>query len=205
MSGFPLLLHGERVLALVVGGGPVAHRKAMALLRSGATVRVVAPRMTQPLRDVASERPAAKLELIERAYQADDIADATLVVAATDSRTVNARVAADARARARLVNVADRPSEGNCATVAVHRAGPLIAGISAGGVPRAAARVRDQVAKRFDDRYAVALTALSELRSRLLADGEDDAWHEAEHELIGADFCDVVESGMFAERMAKWA
>jgi precorrin-2 dehydrogenase/sirohydrochlorin ferrochelatase len=204
VSGFPLLLHGERVLALVVGGGPVAHRKTMALLGSGASVRVVAPRITQPLRAAASERPARKLELIERAYDADDISDAMLVVAATDSRTVNARVAADARARARLVNVADRPAEGNCATVAVHRAGPLIAGISAGGVPRAAARVRDQVAKRFDDRYAVALTVLCELRSRLLADGDDDVWRDAEHELIGPDFCDVVESGTFGERVAKW-
>lgn len=206
MSGYPLLLSGERIAVLVVGGGPVAHRKTMTLLESGATVRVVAPTIAAALREAAARVPTPKLTLVEHAYETADIADATLVVAATDSRAVNARVAADARARARLVNVVDAPEEGNCVTVAAHAAGPLVVGVSAGGVPRAAARVRDAVAERFDGRYAAALAVLGGLRARLLADGAQDhhLWSDAEHELVGPDFCETVESGVFAERVARW-
>jgi siroheme synthase-like protein len=199
VSGYPLLLSGERIAALVVGGGPVAHRKVMALLESGATVRVVAPTITAPLREAAARAPALQLTLVERAYQSDDIADATIVIAATDSRTINARVAADGRSRARLVNVVDAPDEGNCVTVAAHRAGPLVVGVSAGGVPRAAARVRDAVAERFDERYAIALAALDRR-----AGGDARAWSDAEHELVGPDFCATVESGAFADRVTRW-
>ena len=66
MSGYPLLLEGSRIGALVVGGGRVAHRKAMALLESGAAVRVIAPEITSPLREAAVHWP--RLVLVERAY-----------------------------------------------------------------------------------------------------------------------------------------
>jgi siroheme synthase (precorrin-2 oxidase/ferrochelatase) len=42
VSGFPLLVEGAALPVLVVGGGPVAVRKANALAASGAKVRVVA-------------------------------------------------------------------------------------------------------------------------------------------------------------------
>lgn len=205
MSGYPLLLHGERVIALVVGGGVVAHRKVEGLLACGATVRVVAPRIGAALRAAATRTAPPRLTLIERAYESADIANATIIVAASDSRAVNRRVATDGRARVRLVNVADAPTDGNCATVAAHRSGPLVVGVSAGGVPRAAARVRDAVAARFDGRYAGALADLRELRARLLAVGDAGAWRDAERTLIGPDFCAAVESGVFSERMAEWA
>ena len=79
-----------------------------------------------------------------------------MVVAATNVRAVNARVAADALACGRLINVADRPEDGNCVTVAAHHAGALVIAVSAGGVPPVASRIRDAVAERFDARYAEA-------------------------------------------------
>jgi precorrin-2 dehydrogenase/sirohydrochlorin ferrochelatase len=190
VSAYPLVLDGARIRALVVGGGVVAHRKAAALLESGATLRVVAPSLSPEMR-LLVDHP--RVTVSEREYDTGDIADATLVVAATDRREVNARVAADAHANARLVNVADEPAEGDWVSVAMHRAGPLVIGVSVGGVPTAATRIRDAIAERFDRRYVSALTALIALRRQVLDAGGTDAWRQVDRELVGPDFCERVE------------
>ena len=201
MSALPVVLEGSAVTALVVGGGAVATRKARALAEAGAAVRVVAPEMSAAMRELAAGFPLA---LAEREYEPGDVADATLVIAATSSRAVNARVAADAHRLRRLVNVADAPEEGSFVTAAVHRAGDLVISVSAGGVPGAAARIRDAIALRFDARYASALAALGAVRRRALATPGGGAWSEGARALLGADFCAAVESGAFEERVAAW-
>jgi precorrin-2 dehydrogenase/sirohydrochlorin ferrochelatase len=191
VSAFPLVLDGERIRALVVGGGAVAHRKAAALLDSGATLRVVAPTLGPAMSALVAHD---RVTLSQREYETTDIGDATLVVAATDRREVNAKVAADAHAQARLVNVADEPAEGDWVSVATHRAGPLVIAVSVGGVPTAATRIRDAIAERFDRRYAGALTALIALRRQVLDAGGTDAWRQVHRELVGPDFCERVET-----------
>lgn len=201
MSGFPILVEGSAIDVLVVGGGTVASRKAAVLIEAGARVRVVAPQVSDALRALAG---AGRVLLLERRYERGDIGDAHLVVAATDDRAVNAAVTADAHAAARLVNVADAPADGSFATMATHRSGALVFGVSAGGVPGAAARIRDALAGRFDARYARALEALSRLRRTLLDRGAAAEWRARAGEVIDADFCERVENGAIVERVDAW-
>ena len=202
MSGLPVVLDASRLDALVVGGGAVATRRATALARRGARVRVIAPRIAAPLHALAAAEPRVRLD--ERPFAAGDVGDAQLVVAATDDRAVNAAVAAEAHAAGRLVVVADAPDEGNCAFAAAHAAGDLVIGVNAGGVPGAASRVRDAIALRFDARYGEAVRRLAELRRSLLGAGRRDEWTRAAAELVGDDFCDSVERGEFGARAAAW-
>jgi len=202
VSAYPLMLDGAQLRALVVGGGAVALRKTRGLRAAGASVRVVAPALDDALAALAAGD--AMVSAARRPYAPGDIADAALVVAATGDRAVNARVAADARAAGRLVNVVDAPAEGNCWTAAVHRAGDLVVAVTAGGVPAVAARVRDAIAARFDARYGRAASRLAALRTRLLADGRDAEWRTASSVVVGDDFCAAVESGAFDERVARW-
>lgn len=201
MSGYPIVLKGSAIEALVVGGGPVAARKARALLDSGARVRVVALEVGTVMRELAAG--TERLTIAERAYVTGDVGTAQLVIAAAEAR-VNARVARDAGAAHRLVNVASAPDEGSFVTPAVHRAGALLVAVVAGGVPRAAARVRDAIALRFDSRYAEAVDQLGALRRRLLTADARDAWRSASDALVGDDFCDAVEHGDLAGRAASW-
>lgn len=200
MSAFPIALNGQRVRALVVGGGSVGTRKALALVDAGASVRVVAPEVSAGL---ARAEEAHRLTILRAAYAPDILGDATLVIAATGSRDVNSLVAADARERGMLVNVVDAPDEGDFHSMAVHRRGELTIAVSTGGVPGAAARIRDSLARRFDERYENALAALHRMRSRLRA-ADSDAWQRAADDLIGEDFCDSVEAGTVPERVAAW-
>ena len=205
MSGtfsLPLVVDGSQITALVVGAGTVATRKVLALRDGGATVRVRAPRVSD---DLMRRAAGDEHVLIERlAYDESSIGDAMVVVAATDDRTLNLRVAADARRAHRFVLVAGEPAAGNCAMPAVHRSGDLVVAVTTGGVPRASARVRDALARRLDNRYAAAIHAVARLRQRLLADNDRAAWHAAADALLADDFCESVENGAFSERLAAW-
>ncbi|HEY4216947.1 MAG TPA: NAD(P)-dependent oxidoreductase [Gemmatimonadaceae bacterium] len=202
MSSYPLMLDGDTLDAVVIGGGVVGTRKALALLDSGASVRVVAPSVSDALQSAAAAN--GRLTIRHGHYATTDLGAATLVVAATDDAATNAAIAADARAAGRLVNVASAPELGNCATPAVHRSGDIVVAVTTGGVPRAAVRIRDAVARVFDGRYASALHELSALRKRSLDRGDRARWADASAALIGKDFCAEVESGAFAERLAEW-
>jgi len=201
VSGVPVLLEGAALDVLVVGGGPVAVRKAAAFAVAGASVRVIALAPTPAMRELVR---TVGVSLSERAYERGDIGGAALVIAATNEPATNAAIAADARASSRLVNVADAPEDGSFATMATHRAGSLVVGVSAGGVPGAAARVRDAIARRFDERYGRAIAGLATLRRSMLHRGASAEWRALAADVIDEQFCDAVESGTLDERVAAW-
>jgi siroheme synthase-like protein len=203
VTGLPIVVRGADVHVLVVGGGAVGTRKALAMLDAGFRVRVVAPEVSAALLGRAATDPALHVEA--RAFERDDVRAAALVVAATDRRDVNAAVAEAAAERQVLVNVADEPDAGSFQSAALHRTGPLLVAVSAGGVPTAAARVRDAIAGRFDARFGDAVARLGALRRALLADGRRARWQEAADALVGDDFVTSVESGAFEERVRRWA
>ncbi len=200
MSDFPIALHGERITAVVIGGGAVGTRKALALVDAGASVTVVAPLVTAELEEAERVR---RVTVLREAYRVEHLERATLAIAATDSREVNAQIAVDANARGKLVNITDYPDEGNFHTMALHRSGDITIAVSSGGVPGAAARIRDAIAERFDARYERAVSALRGLRTRLTASG-DQGWRAVAPKLIDEEFCSSVEDGSFADKVDSW-
>jgi hypothetical protein len=76
--------------------------------------------------------------------------------------------------------------------------------VTTGGVPTAATRIRDALGRVIDDRYANAVRELATLRQSLLDRGERDRWTDATTTLVGPDFCEQIESGCFASRIAEW-
>jgi len=204
VSAFPVTLEGSSISALVVGGGSVALRRVRSLVDAGARVQVVAPSIDPRLEELASAN--SRVTLTRAEYDAAQLAAVNFVVAATDRPDVNAGIAADARAKALLVNVVDAPDLGTCTIPAVHRAGDgeLVVAISAGGVPAAATRIRDEIARIVDERHGRAVAALLELRRSLLDRGERGRWREASEQLVGPSFLADVGSGRFSERLGEW-
>lgn len=201
MKAYPIVLHGRAIRAVVIGGGEVAARKVFALLDAGADVHVVAPEISAEL-DAASDHKS--LRVTRAAYDAQQLGNATLVFAATDDPGVNARIAEDARNAGKLVNVVDAPSTGDFVTPAVHRSGDIVISVVAGGVPKAATRIRDLIAQSIDERYGRAISALSGLRRDLLGRGDRAAWRHASSELLGSAFYDDVESGRLSAKVDRW-
>jgi uroporphyrin-III C-methyltransferase/precorrin-2 dehydrogenase/sirohydrochlorin ferrochelatase len=90
---------------LVVGGGPVAARRAKGLLDAGARVTVVAPVASSVLRDLAD---AGLLTWDPRPYLPTHVDGVWFVQTATGDPAVDTRVSADAEAqRIWCVNASD--------------------------------------------------------------------------------------------------
>lgn len=159
-----LQLDGQR--AVVIGGGPVAAQRARLLRAAGADVVVVAPKVNAEL---AARAARGELRWEAREVVEEDIAGA-IVMAAVDDRAVSAQIAAWARARRVLVNVADEPAWCDLYVPAVHRDGPVQIAVSTGGEgPGMAARARDLLAAALPAGLAEAVRRFGALRRAVRA------------------------------------
>lgn len=149
-------------LCVVVGGGSVALRKATALLQSGARVRVISPELHE---NFGQLHETGRIEHVARAYAHGDLAGATLAIAATDRRDVNAQVAEEARLHGILCNIADDPEGSDFHTLAaVWRGDVLLAASTGGESPALAAHLRRKLEATFGPEYAVLAERLGHLR-----------------------------------------
>ena len=132
---------------VLVGGGPVAARRARGLVDAGAAVVVLAPWVCEDLADLAA---AGRIRWRPREYAgAGDLDGAWLVHTATGDPDVDETVAADAEA-ARLWCVRADDAESSAAwTPAVASVDGVLVAVSAGGDPRRARALRDAVRTRL--------------------------------------------------------
>jgi uroporphyrin-III C-methyltransferase/precorrin-2 dehydrogenase/sirohydrochlorin ferrochelatase len=132
---------------LVVGGGPVAARRAKGLLDAGARVTVVAPVASDALRELAA---SGLLTWKPRTYLSSDVDGVWFVQTATGVAAVDAQVAADAEAqRIWCVNASDHEASAAW-TPAVAVVDDVKIAINAGGDPRRAMALRDAVATALE-------------------------------------------------------
>ncbi len=130
MDFLPLFHHVQKQPVLVVGGGPVAARKAHLLIEAGAMVTLVAPALSDAAQALVDQ---ALVRWIESKYKPEHLGDMQIVVAATNDRVVNHGVARDAKERRLPVNVVNYPDVGSFIFPAVIDRSPVVAAISSSG------------------------------------------------------------------------
>ncbi len=160
MKHLPLFLNIKDSRGLVVGGGAIAVRKVDSLLRAGAKVRVIAPQLAAELQVL---RDAGELEHLSRPFEDADLDGCRLVIAATDQRDVNRRVAELAKARAIPVNVVDRPDDGDFIMPSVIDRSPVVVAVSTGGSSPVLARL---VRARLESMLPAGYGRLADLCAR---------------------------------------
>ena len=161
-------------MCVVVGGGEIARRKVQGLLAAGARVRVIAPHLHQELQENTA------IELICRSFLADDLAGALLAFAATNNPQVNADVAACARKKGTLVNIADDPEGSDFHLPAILQRGALTVAVSSGGgSPAFAAQLRDHLAAELGVEWQSFCAIASALRQKRLTGGGASAYNRA--------------------------
>jgi len=124
--------------ALVVGGGTTARRKVGSLLRAGPAVTLVAPRLTD---DLARMAAAGQFRHLERNFEPADIEGMKLVIAATDDREVNRRIARLATAADIPVNVVDDPDACTFLLPSIIDRDPVVVAVSTGRASPVLARL----------------------------------------------------------------
>ena len=167
MSLFPIFVKLRGRLVVVIGGGEIAAGKIDGLLRAGAKVRVVAPEVNaafiEPIR-------SGKVEWVAREFQAQDLAGARFVIAATSAPGVNAVVYHEAETRGILCNAVDDIENCHFYYGSVVQRGDLQIAISTNGKsPALAQRLRQELEQQFGPEYEVWLEWLGAARELLRA------------------------------------
>ena len=145
----------------------MASRKVGKLLQAGAEVVVISP-------EVLPELAGMDVEIRHRTYEYGDLEDANLAFTATGSRKVNAAVAREAKERGVLINVADRPAEGDFAVPSTLRRGGLQVAVSTGGAsPTLARRIRGELEDAFGPEWAGVVEDFDAARRSGGATGQD--------------------------------
>lgn len=151
MALYPVFLKLEGRKVLIVGGGKVAEEKTYAVLRSAKDVTVVAPEITPRMQDWAKE---GLLRHVAGEYQPGMSGEFFLVIACTDSETVNHAVYAEAQKAGVLCNAVDDPAYCDFYSPAVVSRGDFQIAVSTGGrSPALAQHVRKALEQEFGPEY----------------------------------------------------
>lgn len=170
---YPVFLNLTGKGCLVVGGGRVAERKCLSLVKAGAKVTVVSPELTAGL-EICKRK--GLLKHIPRSYRRSDIKSAFIVIAATNSEEVNKTVFSDAKSASpdKLINIADNPAMCNFIVPSVVKRGLLTIAISTGGAsPAIAKTIRKELQERYGPEFSRYLTRVKKARTKALADMPD--------------------------------
>lgn len=167
MKLFPIFADLKDRRVLVVGGGAVAERKALALLEAAAVVVVGAPALTPALTALAAD---GRIHHLAGRFDPAWLDEVWLVVAATDDRAVNAAVSEAAGARRIFSNVVDDPELSSFQVPSIVDRSPVIVAISSSGVaPVLARRIRERIESLFDHTLGQLAGLAATYRKRIRA------------------------------------
>jgi len=162
-SYYPAFLNLKGKKTVVIGGGKVAERKILALLKTGANITVISPEITKR---IAREKLRGSLKHIPRQYRKGDVKNTFLVIAATDSEEINKKVSEEAPC---LVNVVDIPSLCNFIVPSVIQRGLLTIAVSTSGVsPALSKSIRKELKKLYGPEFAEYLRILKKIREKAM-------------------------------------
>jgi len=177
---------------LVVGGGEVAVRKIEILLDYDCSITVVAPSAAEKVEYFAG---SGRLKLEKREYASPEAGGYGLVVSASDSREVNAAVAADCSATGVPVNVVDDPKLCSFTFPAIVRRDNLTVAVSTDGkAPFLAAHLRAVLEDVFPERWAKIAAAAAVFRRKARERWPKDRERQMEcyERFVGADWKEIL-------------
>jgi precorrin-2 dehydrogenase / sirohydrochlorin ferrochelatase len=162
----PVLIDLKYYPVLIIGGGRVAERKVLTLIRAGASIRLVSPTITARLSALVRR---GTIERVPRRFRFGDLKRAALVYVCTSDASVSRLIGSWAKREGKLVNLADLPEQSSFFVPATVNRGDLMIAISTcGKSPALARKVRIELAERFGEEYGDLLRILGAVRRRLL-------------------------------------
>jgi uroporphyrin-III C-methyltransferase/precorrin-2 dehydrogenase/sirohydrochlorin ferrochelatase len=164
-SSLPILLRDPKILLL--GGGPVATRKARVLAENDINFRVIARQCNDEIFEYSSD-------VVCRDIQRCDFDGFNIIVDATGSEAVGRMLHALRSRRFVLVNRVDRPDECDFYFSSLLRYGPLKIAVSTDGAsPGAGQVVRDKIARMLPAELGEILDGIATRRKQGVIDPEN--------------------------------
>ena len=111
MSYLPLFIETTGKKCLIVGGGKVASRKLIPILKAKMKVTLISPEVIEEIE--LNFQKNKNLKIIKRKFEPEDIEGQFLIIAATNEKTTNQRIAKLSKDNNILVNMAEDSLSGN--------------------------------------------------------------------------------------------
>lgn len=165
---FPVFLKLEQMQLLIVGGGYVGLEKLNAVINNSpkTAIRLIAITISDEIKQLANAY--ANIQLIERAIEADDLDSPDIIIVAVNDRAVSEWTYTTAKAKHKLVNVADKPDLCDFYLSSVVTKGNLKVAISTNGKsPTIAKRLKEIFSHALPDQIDDLLDNMSSIRNKL--------------------------------------
>ncbi|MGS5041311.1 NAD(P)-binding protein [Staphylococcus saprophyticus] len=150
MPFIPLMIDISNKRVVIVGGGQVAERRIATLVNYTTHIKVISPSLTVALYHRYEQ---GEMSWCAKAFEVNDIAEADLIIAATNDNRVNQQIAASKPQHA-LLNMTSKAHTGDVVFPSILRRGRLTLSISTNGAsPTLTAQILEEFKARFDLSY----------------------------------------------------
>ena len=171
---YPVFFKLDKLKMLVVGAGEVGFEKMHFILKSSpnANIDIVAPWASQEILEILEEGKY-NITWIKKEFDPTDIDGHDLIIAATNLKEVNHQVHAAAKAKSKLINVADTPDLCDFYLGSIVTRGNLKVAISTNGKsPTFAKRFRQLLEDVLPENTGELLQNLKVVRDQLVGNFE---------------------------------
>lgn len=168
---FPVFLKLNQLRLLIVGGGYVGMEKLQAILSNSpeAKIVLVATEISAEIKELVKAYPA--VSLIERPYALSDFDNIDIAIVAINDAVISSQVAADAKSKGILINVADKPDLSDFYLASIVQKGNLKIAISTNGKsPTIAKRIKEVLNETLPGEIGDLLTNMQNIRNKIGGD-----------------------------------
>lgn len=194
MVYYPICLNLKDKKCVVVGGGEVAFRKVKSLLEAQSNVTIISPEINLSLKELVKKN---KVTYLNQEYKSEYIEkDTFLVIAASNNKRLNAKIAKDANKSNLLINVVDSPKLCNFIVPATFHRGKLIISVSTSGQsPTLARKIKEDLQNIYGVEYEILVDLLGKLRTEVQAKYKDEESRRLFWEnLVNSDLIEYITS-----------
>ncbi len=173
MNFYPVQLHLRGRQVVVIGGGKVAERKISGLLGTGSEIAVISPDITEKIKEWMR---MGRVKWLNKAFAPTDIAQAFLIIAATNNPDTNAAVKR-ASSPHQLLLMVDNPEDSDFILPSVINRGKLTMTVSTSGAsPILAKNIKRDLANQYGPEYKDYVDFLFECRKWILQEIHDPSF-----------------------------
>lgn len=137
MKYLPIFYDLKNKSCIVIGAGGIAARKVELLNKAGANVTVISPQISGEMIRFHADK---LIQWKQQSYQAGDLSEASLVIAATNNSAVNEAVSIEAESLKIPCNVVDNPDLCSFIMPSIINRDPVQIAVSTGGASPVLAR-----------------------------------------------------------------
>ncbi len=168
---FPVFFKLEQLKVLLIGGGAVGVEKLNAVLQNSpnTSIKLISITFHPEIKTLAKKH--TNIILIERPFMSEDLDGIDLVIVAVNDKQVSQSIQREAKAKGKLINVADTPDLCDFYLGSVVRKGNLKIAISTNGKsPTLAKRLKETLNDLLPDQLENVLDNLQAIRGKLSGD-----------------------------------